>query len=876
MKGLLSPKTIAVIGASRSKDKIGHSLVANIKGFKGKLYPVNPHAKSILGLKCYKSILDVPGKVDVVLIAIPAHGVPAAIQECVDKGIKNIIIITAGFSEAGNREDEEKILKIIKGKARVLGPNCLSGDSSILITNDNNIKYKQIGPLIDKLIAKYKKHVVNSYGTYVLDLKHHNKQLNIASYHKGKITKQKIAKVMKRNKGKALRITCEGGHSLTCSEDHPVLVKKKGKLTRINASDLKKNEMIPIARNMDFNKKAKLTHINLIKEFKKLDSDKRKRIRVKFKNKTYSFNDFVKSDYDIKDVKLYVKREQISLPASLEISEELCKLLGFFIADGNYKPDCLRIGYIKCTDSEKEIRRCINKVFDSNLVELSNCKDLKFGRGIGKILFKDVFKIGKGALNKSIPDFIFNSSEKNIVDFLNGLYSGDGCIFLYKNKMKATLTITSISKKLIDQTGYLFSILDIGPFYKQVRYIKDNYKIKGKPCKGKKQYILRADSAQAIKALHKKGFRFLVKNKNNILDKIVNRGYNFPSRETEQVYYRKIKSIEPLKENLELYDFEVENSHNFVANQIVTSNCFGIVNTHEEIDTTFALVSPLKGDVAFISQGGGVLATVAFYSVMYNFGFSYFVSLGNMLDLDFIDFIEFFNKDPKTRALILYIERLEDGKKFVEVAKKCTKPIIAIKAGRSEAGKRAALSHTGSIAGDYEVYKAAFKQCGVTMVDNITEAFNKARYYQELKGNKIVIVSNAGAPGTLGADYCDKQGLEVAKLPKDLKLDKLPKAWSHNNPMDIVGDADHNRFKYVFDEICRKKEFFDGAVVIVGQQKTINIFETAKEIVKFKKKVKKPLVVCWMTNADKSILEDEGIHCFFEPEEAIKSFVVKE
>lgn len=426
MKGLLSPKSIAVIGASRSHEKIGYSLVANLKSFKGKLYPINPFAKKILGFKCYKSVLGIPDSIDAVLIAIPAPKVPPIVQECVDKKIKNIIIISAGFSEAGNKEDDQKILKIIKGKARVLGPNC-----------------------------------------------------------------------------------------------------------------------------------------------------------------------------------------------------------------------------------------------------------------------------------------------------------------------------------------------------------------------------------------------------------------------------------------------------------------FGIVNTHEGIDTTFALVTPLKGDVAFISQGGGVLATVAFYSVMYNFGFSYFVSLGNMLDLDFIDFIEYFNKDPKTRAMILYIERLTDGNKFIEVAKKCKKPIIAIKAGRSKAGKRAALSHTGSLAGDYEVYKAAFKQCNVTLVDTITEAFNKAKYYQELKGNKIVIVSNAGAPGTLSADYCDQHGLEVAKLPKNLKLDKLPAAWSHNNPMDIIGDADAARFKYVFDELCRHKDFFDGVMVIVGQQKTINIFATAREIVKFYKKLKKPLVVCWMTDADKSILEKENIHCFFEPEEAIKSFVLK-
>ncbi|MBM3199478.1 hypothetical protein FJZ53_00980 [Candidatus Woesearchaeota archaeon] len=302
-------------------------------------------------------------------------------------------------------------------------------------------------------------------------------------------------------------------------------------------------------------------------------------------------------------------------------------------------------------------------------------------------------------------------------------------------------------------------------------------------------------------------------------------------------------------------------------------NCFGIVNTHDNIDTTFALVSPLKGNVAFVSQGGGVLATVAFYSIMYNFGFSYFVSLGNMLDLDFVDFIEFFDKDPRTTAIVMYMERLNDGRRFMEVAKKCKKPIFVIKAGRTDAGKRATLSHTGSMAGSFEVYEAAFKQCGVTLVETISEAFDKAKYHQEVKGNRIVIISNAGAQATLSADYSTKAGFEVVKLPEDMKLEKLPSEWSHNNPMDIVGDADAERYGYVFEELCKRNDFFDCALVIVGQQKTIDIQETARKIVKFKKKLKKPIVVCWMTNADNSLLEKERIPSFFDPSRAIKTLV---
>jgi len=157
----------------------------------------------------------------------------------------------------------------------------------------------------------------------------------------------------------------------------------------------------------------------------------------------------------------------------------------------------------------------------------------------------------------------------------------------------------------------------------------------------------------------------------------------------------------------------------------------------------------------------------------------------------------------------------------------------------------------------------------------LKEAFDKAKFLQMPKGNKVVIVTNAGGPGTLTADYCEKHGFDAVKLPGSLKFEKLPRAWSHNNPIDIVGDADADRFKYVFDILVKNKSFFDAAIVVMTQQKMIDVKGTAKEIINFKKKLKKPLVVCWMTNADKSSLEKEGIPCFFEPEDAVKSFILK-
>ncbi|MDP2908438.1 MAG: CoA-binding protein [Nanoarchaeota archaeon] len=309
--------------------------------------------------------------------------------------------------------------------------------------------------------------------------------------------------------------------------------------------------------------------------------------------------------------------------------------------------------------------------------------------------------------------------------------------------------------------------------------------------------------------------------------------------------------------------------------RILGPNCFGVVIPSLNIDTTFALKTPKDGHIAFISQSGALWAGISIYSMIHDFGFSYFISVGNMLDLDFSDFLEYLEKDKKTEVIILYVERLVDGRRFMDTVSKCRKPVIAIKAGRSEAGKRAALSHTGSLAGSYEIYEAAFKQSGVILVDTLEEAFGKAKFLQMPEGNRVVIVTNAGGPGTLTADYCEKHGFDVVKLPENLKFEKLPRAWSHNNPIDIVGDADADRFKYVFDILVNNKDFFDAAVVVMTQQKMIDIKNTVKEIVSFKKKLKKPLVVCWMTDADKSALEKVGIPCFFEPEDAARSFVLK-
>jgi len=290
---------------------------------------------------------------------------------------------------------------------------------------------------------------------------------------------------------------------------------------------------------------------------------------------------------------------------------------------------------------------------------------------------------------------------------------------------------------------------------------------------------------------------------------------------------------------------------------ILGPNSFGIANPHLNIDLTFSLKTPKKGNIAFISQSGALWSAITEYSLENNFGFSGFVSLGNMLDVDFSDLITYFNKDSNTKTIVLYIENLKNGKKFMETVKKSKKPVIVVKAGSSEAGKKATLSHTGSLAGSYQIYKAAFKQCNAIPAESLTEAFDKAKNFTKAK--KIIIVTNAGGPGALLADYCERNNLEIINLPKI----KFSFNYSGGNPIDVIGDATDLRFKEVFEKI--RKLNFDTLITVITPQQMTPINKIIEELVNFKKSSKKNVVCCLMAKEGKSILEKNNIPNFFEP-----------
>jgi len=291
--------------------------------------------------------------------------------------------------------------------------------------------------------------------------------------------------------------------------------------------------------------------------------------------------------------------------------------------------------------------------------------------------------------------------------------------------------------------------------------------------------------------------------------------------------------------------------------RILGPNSFGIVNPYINLYTTFAAKNPKKGSIAFISQSGALWSAIADYSLTNNFGFSGFISLGNMSDVDFSDLIEYFNKDKNTKSIVLYIENLKDGRRFMKTAKKTKKPIIAVKAGSSESGKKATISHTGSLAGSYEIYKAAFRQSNITLVESLTEALDKAR--NPIKAKKLLIITNAGGPGTLLTDHCEKNNLEIIKPPKL----SFSFNYTGGNPIDVIGDATEKRFKEVFEKT--KKLKFDTLIICITPQEMTPLEKIAEEIVSFKKKTKKNIVCCWMSRQGKPILKRNNIPCFFEP-----------
>ncbi len=318
--------------------------------------------------------------------------------------------------------------------------------------------------------------------------------------------------------------------------------------------------------------------------------------------------------------------------------------------------------------------------------------------------------------------------------------------------------------------------------------------------------------------------------------------------------------------------------------RVVGPNCLGIICPERKLNASFASHMPRKGSLAFISQSGAICSAILDLSIQEGFGFSHFVSIGSMLDVDFGDLIDYLGADPDVTSLLLYIENLTHIRKFMSAARAVSrsKPIIVLKSGRSPAGTKAAASHTGAMAGEDSVYETAFRRAGIVRVNTIGQLFDCAELMAKQprpSGARLAVVTNAGGPGVMAADALSHYGSEPAPLePQTMtKLDAvLPAIWSRSNPIDILGDASPERFAQVV-EICVAAKEFNGVLVILSPQAMTSPTAVAEKLAASYQKKPYPLFTAWMGGVDvakgKEILNQAGIPTYSTPEQAIRAFL---
>ena len=318
--------------------------------------------------------------------------------------------------------------------------------------------------------------------------------------------------------------------------------------------------------------------------------------------------------------------------------------------------------------------------------------------------------------------------------------------------------------------------------------------------------------------------------------------------------------------------------------RVIGPNCLGIICPERNLNASFASRMPQKGKLAFVSQSGAICSAILDLSPKENIGFSYFVSIGSMMDVDFGDLIDYLGTDPEVSSILLYVESLSHHRKFMSAARAASrlKPIVVLKSGRSPAGTRAAASHTGAMAGEDAVYDAAFKRAGIVRVNTIGELFDCAELMAKQPrptGSRLAVVTNAGGPGVMAADALSLYGLEPAPLePETLeKLNKiLPALWSGANPIDILGDASPQRYGEVL-EICTAAKELDGVLLILTPQAMTDPTAVAEGLALVHKKKRYPLFASWMGGVDvekgTEILNRAGIPTYHTPEQAIGAFM---
>jgi len=343
------------------------------------------------------------------------------------------------------------------------------------------------------------------------------------------------------------------------------------------------------------------------------------------------------------------------------------------------------------------------------------------------------------------------------------------------------------------------------------------------------------------------------------------------------------KEIGPEGRALEERITEIKKKYNM---RIVGPNCLGVIRPIMRLNATFISKMPKPGNIAFISQSGALGSAILDWAMHENIGFSNFVSLGSMIDVDFGDLIDYFGTDPKTKSILMYIEGITDARKFMSAARHFarTKPIIVVKAGKFSESAKAAASHTGSLTGEDMIYDKAFKRAGMVRVEEIADLFNCAAVLgmQPIpRGPNLAIITNAGGPGVMATDALIAQGGTLAKLSdKTMEVlnNILPHFWSRGNPIDILGDAKADRYRAVV-EACLNDDNVDGIVIIYTAQAVVEPVEVAKslaELIRSRTYQNKTILTSFMgygaVEEANRIFIDNNIPTYSTPEQAIKTY----
>ncbi len=288
--------------------------------------------------------------------------------------------------------------------------------------------------------------------------------------------------------------------------------------------------------------------------------------------------------------------------------------------------------------------------------------------------------------------------------------------------------------------------------------------------------------------------------------------------------------------------------------RLIGPNTLGYKDPIDSLDAAFVFGMPMPGEIALISQSGALCIGMIYYANGEHIGLSRVISVGNKADVDDADIIDYLSQDSETKVIAMYIEGIKNGKKFLDAARRCPKPIVAIKAGRTPAGSAAASTHTGSLSGSDAVYDSAFKQVHIQRAYDVIELFDYARalaYQPPALGNRVGIISNGGGAGIMTADWCESIGLKVPNLSKktaDALKPYLPGITSARNPLDVLGDARFHRY-YVTGSIMLSDPNIDSLIMVcvhAGIARPREYVGAVIKLVEEKRNLKKPIVACWV------------------------------